>query len=129
MTRRLWTVVNAVMLLMFVFSAAIQFNDPDPLAWMCIYGAAAIVCGLAMRRKAPAWLPVCVAVTAFAWAASLLDDARGVPLTALFAQWEMRDLRIEEAREMYGLAIVGIWMLVIAGVQWTRARITRTPSR
>ncbi|MEO7822999.1 MAG: transmembrane 220 family protein, partial [Gemmatimonadaceae bacterium] len=46
------------MLLMFVFSTAVQLNDPDPLAWMAIYAAAAAVCGLEIRRRGPVWAPV-----------------------------------------------------------------------
>jgi hypothetical protein len=44
---------------------------------------------------------------------------------SLFAEWEMRDVRVEEAREMYGLAIVAAWMTVIATVKWTRAKSRR----
>jgi hypothetical protein len=122
MTGRWWTLANGIMLLMFLFSAAVQLNDPDPLVWMGIYGAAAVVCGLEIRRRAPAWAPVAVAVIALAWAGSLYYRANEVPVASLFAQWEMRDLRIEEAREMYGLTIVAVWMIVIVAVRRVRAR-------
>ena len=114
MTRHLWTLANAIMLLMFVFSAAVQYNDPDPLAWMCIYGAAAVACGMEIRRQAPLWLPASVAIIALGWAASLYSRARDVPIASLFAEWEMRDINVEEAREMYGLLIIAVWMIVIA---------------
>lgn len=123
MTGRWWTLANGIMLLMFLFSAAVQLNDPDPLVWMGIYGAAAVVCGLEIRRRAPAWAPVAVAVIALAWAGSLYYRANEVPVASLFAQWEMRDLRIEEAREMYGLAIIGIWMIAIVIVRRARPRV------
>jgi Transmembrane family 220, helix len=122
MTGRLWTLANGIMLLMFMFSAAVQLNDPDPLVWMGIYGAAAVVCGLEIQRRAPVWAPLAVAVIALVWAGSLYYRASDVPVSSLFAQWEMRDLRIEEAREMYGLTIVAVWMIVIVGVRWARAR-------
>lgn len=117
MAGRFWTLANGIMLLMFLLSAAVQVNDPDPLAWMAIYGAAAVVCGLEIRRRAPAWAPAAVALIALAWAGSLYYRANEVPLSSLFAEWEMRDVRIEEAREMYGLTIVAIWMIVIGGVR------------
>lgn len=120
MVERFWTLVNGIMLLMFLFSAAVQFNDPDPLAWMSIYGAAAAVCGLEVRRRAPAWAPVAVALIALVWAGSVYSGVNEVPISSLFTEWEMRDLRIEEAREMYGLTIVGIWMIVIVSVRWAR---------
>ena len=114
------------MLLMFLFSAALQFNDPDPVRWIGIYTAAAAVCGLEIRRRRSALAALAVAVIALVWAGSLYYRAHEVPLSAMFAEWEMRDLRIEEAREMYGLTIVGLWMLAIASVGWRRARIART---
>jgi hypothetical protein len=123
MKGRVWTLANVIMLLMFLFSVAVQVNDPDPLVWMGIYGAAAVVCGLEIRRRTPAWAPVAVALTALGWAGSLYYRAHDVPISSLFAEWEMQDLRIEEAREMYGLLIVGVWMIVIASGAWRRTRV------
>ena len=110
---------------MFLFSAVVQFNDPDPLTWIGIYCAAATVCALEMRRRLPAWAPVAIAVISIVWAGSLSYRARDVPISSLFAAWEMQNFRIEEAREMYGLAIVAVWMLVIAGVKGWRATAAR----
>ena len=122
-----WTLANGIMLLLFLFSAAVQVNDPDPLVWMAIYVAAAVVCGLEIRRRTPAWAPLALALVAILWAGTLHARAHDVPVSALFAEWEMRDLRVEEAREMYGLTIVGVWMLVVGGAIWARARAI--PSR
>ena len=118
---------NGIMLLMFVFAAVVQVNDPDPIPWIGIYAAAAAVCGLEVRRRTPIWVPLVVALVALVWAGSLYVRASEVPIGSLFAEWEMRDLRIEEAREMYGLAILGVWMLLVAGVggrrtSWFRRR-------
>ena len=124
MPARVWTVANLVMLLLFVFAAAVQINDPDPVAWMAIYLAAATVCGMEIRRRAPIWASAAVALTALVWSGYVATRAFDVPLGALFAEWEMQNVRIEEAREMYGLAIVGFWMLVIAGARWTRRSAT-----
>ena len=129
MTGRLWTLANGIMLLMFLFSAAVQLNDPDPLAWIGIYAVAAVVCGLEIRRRAPVWAPVAIAFIALFWAGSLYYRVNEVPISSLFAEWEMRDVRIEEAREMYGLTIVGIWMIVIISVRWARARVSASAKR
>ncbi|HEU4746929.1 MAG TPA: transmembrane 220 family protein [Gemmatimonadaceae bacterium] len=129
MAGRFWTLANAILLLMFLLSAAVQLNDPDPLAWIGIYGAAAAVCGLEMRRRGSAWVPVTLAVIALVWAGSLYYDAHEVPISSLFDEWEMRDIRIEEAREMYGLTIVGVWMMVIVSVRWARARLGASARR
>lgn len=127
--KRLWTLANGIMLLMFLLSAAVQINDPDPLTWIGIYCAAAAVCALEIRRRLPAWAPVAIAVIAIAWAGSLYERARDVPISSLFAAWEMQNLRIEETREMYGLTIVGVWMIVIAGVKWRRAKLPASTSK
>lgn len=119
---RLWTVANGIMLGMFAFSAFLQLNDPDPLAWVAVYGAAAAVCWLEIRRRARVWPALALAHVAFIWAGYIGYRVHDVPLGALFAQWEMKDLRIEEAREMYGLTIVGIWMMVIVIVHGAAAR-------
>jgi hypothetical protein len=121
MGERFWTLSNAIMLMLFLFAAAVQFNDPDPAIWIGIYGTAAVVCVLEIRRRTPVWMPVAVAIIALVWAGTLYYGARNVPIMSLFAEWEMRDVRVEEAREMYGLAIVAGWMIVIAAVKSTRA--------
>jgi hypothetical protein len=70
-------------------------------------------------------MPVAVTLIALVWAGTLYYGTRDVPIMSLFAEWEMRDVRVEEAREMYGLAIVAAWMTVIAAVKWTRAKSRR----
>lgn len=35
----------------FMFAAVVQFNDPDPLHWMMLYAASALVCLLATRWR------------------------------------------------------------------------------
>jgi hypothetical protein len=114
---RVMTFANAMMLLAFAFSMVVQVNDPDPWAWIAIYGAAAIVCGFALMGRASARIAVAVALTALAWAATIAPRVIGrVPFSSMFQGFEMRDLGVEESREMYGLLIVVIWMGIVA---WT----------
>ena len=120
MKPRIWTAANVVMLAMFAFSVAVQLNDPDPLPWIAIYAAAAVVCGFEIRRTTPVWAPVMVAAIALVWSGWIAARVHEVPITALFAEWEMKDVGVEEAREMYGLAIVGLWMIAIATAAWAR---------
>ena len=44
--------INAVVSLLFVVSAVLQLNDPDPLAWVLIYLGAALACWLPRLRSA-----------------------------------------------------------------------------
>lgn len=128
MKAKLWTAANAIMLAMFALSVVVQYNDPDPIAWMAVYGAAAVLCGLELRRSTPPWAVLALGLGALAWAGYIAFRVHDVPLGALVAAWEMKDVQIEEAREMYGLAIVGIWMLTIAAAVRTRSKRTATVS-
>lgn len=110
------------MLALFAFSAILQFNDPDAPVWIAIYAAAAVTSGLELRRSTPVWLPGMLALFAIVWALSLAPRAHDVPFGALFAEWEMKDVHVEEAREMYGLTIVAVWMIAIATASWRRKR-------
>jgi len=100
---------------LFVFAALVQYNDPDPLRWMAIYLAAAAACVLALLRRLPRWLPTVVGLAALAWAATLAPQVLGrVGMGEMVEAWEMKDARVEEGREMYGLLVVAGWMAVLA---------------
>jgi hypothetical protein len=116
------------MLVAFLFSVAVQLNDPDPLRWMAIYGAAAVVCGLELAGRVRWVLPVLVGATALVWAASIAPRVLGrVPFSAMFAEFEMQNAGVEESREMYGLLIVALWMAAVAWAAHRRTRATGGP--
>jgi hypothetical protein len=103
-----------LLLVLFVFSVIVQYNDPDPLVWMSIYGLAAGACVYAYRRPAHWLWPGGLALVSGVWAATIAPRVLGrVAFRELFEAWEMKDLRVEEAREMGGLLIVAVWMLVL----------------
>lgn len=119
-------VTNALMALLFMFAAAVNFNDPDPVQWVGIYGAAMVLSGLAAWRLTsfPWFAPAIVGGIALIWAGTIAPRALGkVPLNRMFESWEMKNAVIEENREMYGLLIVAAWMLVLV---IARVRV-RTP--
>jgi hypothetical protein len=96
---------------LFAVSAALQYNDPDPLGWALLYLAAAILAAGAWWRSG--WTRLLafglIAVCA-AWMATLLPGfgafiARGDP-GLLAATMQAGDPVIEEAREFLGLGIV-----------------------
>ena len=116
MKTRIWKGLNLLMLLMFVFSVVVQYNDPDPWLWMAIYALAALAC-----LQELLWndnhlvVPAAVGAIALVWAISLLPRVIGkVRIRELFAQFEMKgDLMVEVAREAGGLLIVAVWMQAI----------------
>ena len=113
-SRVAWKVADALFLLMFLFSVIVQVNDPDPLTWMAIYGAAAVACLLSIMGRLPWWYAVLVGVIALAWAATIAPRVIGqVPFLDMFQEFEMKDIGVEESREMYGLLFVGGWMAVL----------------
>ena len=126
--RQAWTAANAVMLLAFGFSVAVQVNDPDPWMWIAIYGAAALVCAFELRRRVHPAIPALVSIAALAWAVTIAPRVIGhVPFVEMFAEFEMRNVGVEESREMYGLLIVAVWMATVAAAA-RRRRVTAVAS-
>lgn len=123
----LWRAANLVMLLLFAGSALLQLNDPDPVAWVAVYAAAAVICAVELRGPVRPLYPALLSLTALAWAATIAPRVLGkVPFGAMFAEFEMRDLGVEESREMYGLLIVAVWMAAVALTTWRRDRVPRS---
>lgn len=118
-----WTAANGLMLLAFVFSVIVQVNDPDPAGWMLIYGAAAVVCAMELARRPRPLLPLGVSLAALIWAGTIAPRVLGkVRFADMFAEFEMKNLGVEESREMYGLLIVAVWMGLVAIAAGRRAR-------
>lgn len=109
----LWRIADGLFLLLFAFSVVVQVNDPDPLRWIAIYSAAALACLVSSQLH---WtFPAAVGLVALAWAATLAPSVIGnVPFRSMFEEFEMKNLAIEESREMYGLLLVAFWMAVLA---------------
>ena len=112
-------IANAVFALVFLLGLAVQYNDPDPLLWMAMYGAAAAVCILAATRKPHRTFALGTGIVALLWALFLVPRVLGqVELGSLFREAGMATLEIEEAREALGLFIIAAWMFAT----WVVAR-------
>lgn len=109
-----WRLADSLFLLMFLFSVVVQFNDPDPLAWAAIYGLAALACALSLLGRLRPWLPGLIAAVAVLWGINIAPRVVGrVPFLEMFGAFEMKDLGVEESREMYGLLLIAAWMIVL----------------
>jgi peptidoglycan/LPS O-acetylase OafA/YrhL len=106
MAHEFWRLANGILFVLFLASVAFQYNDPDPLIWMAIYGMAAALCVLAIRGRSPRLLAAATAAVALAWAATLAIRVIG----------KQSLLDSEEGREMLGLVIVGVWTGLLAAV-------------
>ena len=111
--------LNWVMGALFLLAVAVQYNDPDPVIWMLIYGAAFAVCvAQAARGSVPRAAPLIVMVIALAWSVEIMLGGPAANAYAhMFDAWEMKTASVEEARESTGLLIVAAWMLVVALAQ------------
>jgi hypothetical protein len=107
--------LNLLFALSFLASVALQYNDPDPLAWMLIYGLAAVLCVGWERSRIPRWAPAVLAVAAGGWALRiLLTVPAGVEVFPALTDWGMYTPGSEELREIGGLALVAIWMAALS---------------
>ena len=106
-------VFNFIFFLLFVFSAALQYNDPDPWLWIPIYGYGAVLCFLAFRRKYyPAAYLIGIAVY-FGYAVYLfftkdgvLDWATEHDAESLVQTMKAEKPWVEDTREFGGLVIL-----------------------
>jgi hypothetical protein len=118
-------IFNLFFCILFVFSAALQYNDPDPYVWIPIYMYGAILCWLAFRGKyyPKAYLLGIVGFAGYAVYFFFADDgvldwiqkhnAENIAETMKATKpW------IEETREFFGLVI----LVVVLAVNYFYAR-------
>jgi hypothetical protein len=95
---------------MFIWFASLQLNDPDPLVWIGIYGAMAIVCVMAAFSYYIKWLMLGQFVVYFIYFIILIpsigDWLASPDRSQLFDELaKMQYPYIEETREALGLLI------------------------
>lgn len=110
---------NLLFCILFIISAALQYNDPDPYVWVPIYMYGAVLCWLAFRVKfyPKAYLSGIVIYTVYAlglffwkngvWDWMIQHNAEGIASTMKAEKpW------IEETREFFGLLILVVVLLI-----------------
>ena len=112
-------IFNIIFCLLFIFSAALQYNDPDPYIWMHIYMYGAILCWLAFRNK---YYPIAYLVGIFiylVYAIFLFFTKDGVwdwitkhNAEDIAATMKATKPWIEDAREFFGLVILIIVLMI-----------------
>ncbi len=83
----------------FLLGAALQFNDPDPHIWIPIYLIPALICLGAVSGKLHWLVPIAASGLAYVGFAVMALQVLG-----------QHSLFSEEAREMWGLLVTGLWM-------------------
>jgi hypothetical protein len=84
--------------LLFIYSAVVQLNDPDPVRWFALYGSAAVASLASLLVPVPRAIFAGIALVASLWAATL---APSVLSAASFTG-------NEEERELGGLTLVAL---------------------
>ena len=111
-------VTNSIMAFLFMLSVAVQFNDPDPLVWVLVYAAAAIACVLYAFQRLNWLVPAVIALVSSLWAVYLFPEMIGnindSSLSDIFNFFNMKTLGTELIREIGGLLIIVVWMIVLA---------------
>ena len=106
--------VNLAVAAMFLASAVLQYNDPDPLPWMLVYGGGGVACLVARPGRVGQGLPVVVGTVSLVWALWLLPEV--IPefrFGDLFLAMKAETPAIELGREALGLLMIAAWMIVL----------------
>lgn len=112
-------IFNLLFCILFVFSAALQYNDPDPYIWIPIYGYGAILCWMAFRGNyyPRAYLVGITAYTVYAIFLFFEKDGVWDWLTKHNAEDIAQTMKaetpwIEDTREFFGLLILIVVLLI-----------------
>jgi len=116
---------NIIFCLLFVFSAALQYNDPDPYVWMPVYMYGAVLCWLAFRNK---YYPKAYLIGIFIYLGyatylffakdGVLDWMNKHNAEDIAATMKAEKPWIEETREFFGLLI----LIVVLAIDYFYAR-------
>jgi len=122
-------VFNYICIVLFIISAGLQYNDPDPYLWMPLYLYPAWLCYRALQGKFNLRLYLIAYVVCAGYALYLFFDSSGV-LNWLFTHdaesivqsMEPSKPWIEETREFGGLLI--ILVVLVINHCWLKKRTT-----
>jgi hypothetical protein len=121
-------ILNIFFIVLFVLSALLQYNDPDPYIWAPIYLYGALLCFLAIRGRYNSILYITGLVIYISFAIFLFIDDDGVLAWAQKHDAEniaqsMKATKpwIEQTREFFGLLVLS-GALVANMIWYSRAR-------
>ncbi|MEP2058646.1 transmembrane 220 family protein [Maribacter litoralis] len=105
----LFKIIGYVFTVLFAVGAVLQYNDPDSLHWIIIYGVAALVSLLFALNKIRYIIPLVLGILAFIGFVYLYPaDFQGFDLND-------GDIKtVELGREAFGLLIISIVLLIFA---------------
>ena len=124
-------VFNLIFCLLFVFSAALQYNDPDPYLWIPIYIYGALLCWMAFRNK---YYPKAYLIGIFIYLAyaiylffakdGVLDWINKHNAEDIASTMKAEKPWIEETREFFGLII----LIVVLSINFFYSKRRKLPA-
>ncbi len=117
-----FTAICWAMAILFSLSVGLQVNDPDPVRWMLLYGAAGIAVAALPYRRTAAIAAAVIGLIAAIWGGYLEHEVFGVlKVGDLFMKMSEKGGAVEVGREAGGLIIVAVTLIGGAAFRWTRA--------
>ena len=120
-------IFNIIFTIVFVLSAALQYNDPDPYLWVPVYLYGAYLCYQAIHKKYNPVLYIIGLVIYVGYALYLFFDKQGVlnwvnehNAESITQSMKATKPWIEETREFGGLLILIVVLLI--NMLWLRAK-------
>ena len=107
-------IVNIILTLLFLVFAVVQLNDPDPIVWVIIYGAAAVVSGFAAAGRYDKNVILTIIGICIVWMLTLVPGVidwvnEGMP--SITGSMKAESPYIEYLREFLGLLIIFLALL------------------
>lgn len=101
-------ILNIILTIIFVLFAIVQYNDPDPWAWIALYLFIAVVSGFAIVGRYNRYAILGGLVVCLIWMASLIPDfinwvKMGMP--TITGSMKAEAPHIELTREFLGLVV------------------------
>lgn len=119
-------ILYAILALVFLLFAALQWNDPDPMIWITGYSLVAVSCALAALGRYPAWWMWGVAGIIGLWmlaASPAMLQWANSGFVDITGEMKATTPVIEESREFLGLLIAFGAMLPLAVGAHRRKRL------
>ena len=102
------------MAVVFIFSASLQLNDPDPALWFAVYAIAAMLAAISGLSRHPLVKPatLCLSLLLVMWSLIILLAFEGkINWEMVFQSFAMTDNSVEIIREIGGLWFISLWAL------------------
>ncbi len=108
-------VMHLLLCPVFAWFASLQFNDPDTLPWVLVYGLVAALCMGGVLGKTTVVGSTVLAVACISWATVLSFEVSDHIIQRSGTKGMLFELADDEvAREVGGLGLAGMWCIISA---------------